>query len=131
MILLNKAIIFDDTGRYLYKKSFASSQKVFSHNERSYNVNTKASYKETRFFFITMREYYYSLDDPNPLVLDKKCQPIYDASMYNKSLLTKVLTEANNMKKPAWMSIFNPAVIGTITMGTIVMMVVIGYFLTL
>lgn len=129
-ILINKAIIFDDTGRFLYGISFKYGQDILSYQERSYNINTKASYKESKFWFITFRDYYYSINDPNPILLDKRREPIYDARMYNRSLLTKVLTEANNMLKPAWMSLFTAPVVISLIMGFIVILIVIGYYST-
>lgn len=131
MIIFNSAIIFDDTGRFLYRIKFKNNQSVVTYDERSYNINTKASHKETHFrFFVNFvfRDYYYSLNDPNPLILDKKCEPIYDARMYNKTLFTKVLTEANNMVRPAWMNLISFPIIAAVFIGIVLIMIVLGYY---
>lgn len=92
------AYFYNDRGEYVGRKSFSQKERTFKYGNRSYNIILKEG-TETKFdyFLWERRIYYYNINNPNPIKMDKKAEPILDAEVYNQFLETKVIKDLNDI----------------------------------
>lgn len=93
------ALFFDDSGRYVGKKSLSWKDKHFSFARREFNFfPERSSFFKLKTLFRTTKYYHYNLNDPMPLVLSKSVEPVLDSLVY-KSILDSDLVSKLNPKK--------------------------------
>ena len=102
-----KAVFFDDRGEQVGTKKFDRKDAHFKYNDGAYNIAIKESTMfEVKGFFFDKRYFQYNLNDPNPILLDKKREPIINARLYNINLETKVARELNDLDKSDFERLF-------------------------
>lgn len=94
-----KAIFYDDKGNYAGIKGFNRKEKSMDYGKGTYNIDLNCSYFDRKAFFHDKRYYYYSLNNPNPVLMNKKAEPILNSESYNIMLKTKVLRDLNELSK--------------------------------
>lgn len=101
-----KAIFYDDKGDFVEVKQFSRKEKTFkAFGNKSFNINLNASYFDRKHFFFDKRYFYYNINNPNPILMNKKAEPIMDSESYNVNLETKVLRDLNELSKgKGWLS---------------------------
>lgn len=88
-ILKYVAVFLDDEGNEVGQKSFKPTEKSFKFKGGSYNiVIDKATFTTVNRWYWDVQQYYYNINDPMPLILNKKCEPVIDAKIYNAVLET-------------------------------------------
>jgi hypothetical protein len=103
------AVFYDDKGEEVGKKSFSSTAKLITFKGRSFNVFSDcSSFTSMKRWYWDLEIYHYPLDNPNPLVLNKKCEPLMDSEAYNVQLTTKVLKDLNEHGKKGLLSSLTP-----------------------
>lgn len=99
-IKLYYAKIFDEKGQFIKNQRFAPYNNVFSYKNKSYNIILKdISYFDIKGILWTNRYYFYNLSNPNPLILDKKCEPVLSPELYNIMLETTTAQKLNDLSK--------------------------------
>jgi hypothetical protein len=107
------AIFYDDKGEQLGKKGFSKVAKTFDYCGNSYNVFAdNASFTTIKRWYWDVEQYHYNINNPNPFLLNKKCEPILDSEMYNVQLKTKVARELNDLSKSGLKLDFKTVLIG-------------------
>lgn len=92
------ACFLDDKGEFIGKKSFSNTQETFDYGNKSYNVFHKLqSYVIIKRWYWDLEIYFYNINNPNPLILNKKLEPVLSSEMYNIQLKTKVARDLNNL----------------------------------
>ena len=102
-----KAIFYDDRGEYIGTKKFDRKEAHFKYNDGAYNISIKDSTMfEVKGLFFNKRYFQYNLNDPNPILMDKKREPIMNARLYNINLETKLAKQLNDLDKGDWEKLF-------------------------
>lgn len=126
MALINtvRAWFFDAKGEYHGSKSFSKHAKNFKYGVGSYIVNLKATNKRDKPIIALWhrRTFYYNLDNPNPLILDKKGEPLIDPEALNINLETKVLRDLNDLANDNFSKYITPKniILGLVVIGLII-----------
>jgi len=114
---------FDEKGQFIKNQRFAPYSKVFSFKDKSYNVDLRdASYFDSKGILWTNRYFMYNLSNPDPLILNKKMEPIISPEIYNIMLETKTAQKLNDLSKPRFNLNFKTLII-------IGVVIVAGYLL--
>ena len=117
------AVFFDDNGDYIEKQQFKQIDPTIKFKDRQYNILLDtASHFNIKHFFHDKRYFFYSLKNPMPLMLDKKCEPVFNSKLYNIMLETKVATDLNNLANGVLGQYLTPRniIIGVIIIGVII-----------
>ena len=94
---INQAWFFDQAGTEVGTKKFKNTAKTIKFKEGQYNhIPKEATRKKIKGWFVTKYIYFYNIEDPNPILLDKKKEPILNAEAYNVQLETKAVRDINN-----------------------------------
>jgi hypothetical protein len=94
------ACFYDDKGEFLSKKGFSKTAKTFDYDGKSYNIyQDDATATKVKRWYWDLEEYHYNINNPNPMLLNKKAEPILDSEMYNIQLKTKVARDLNDLSK--------------------------------
>lgn len=97
------AKIFDENGQFVKNIWFPKFEKTFKYKSKSYNVKTKeASYYDAKGLLWDNRYYIYNISNPDPILLDKKAEPIIDPEMYNIQLENQTAKKLNDLAKGSW-----------------------------
>jgi hypothetical protein len=97
------ACFYDDKGEFLDKKSFSKTAKTLDYDNKTYNVfQDNATITKIKRWYWDLELYHYNINNPNPMVLNKKLEPILDAEMYNIQLKTKVARDLNDLANPGF-----------------------------
>lgn len=117
------ACFYDDKGEYIGKKSFSKTAQTFKFNNKAFNI-----YHGDDTFLVTstlikrwywdIELYHYNINNPNPIILNKKAEPILDSEMYNIQLETKVARDLNDLSKGGLFDNLN--------MKTVFILIIIG-----
>lgn len=124
------ATFYDDKGEYLGKKNFSKKAKNFeygtSKNKGLYNVILNASFRETSIFPLLWkrRTYFYNISNSNPLVLNKKAEPLLSPEMYFIQIKTEIAKKLNDLAKTGFLEYLTPR---NIIIGIVVL--VLLYFI--
>lgn len=122
----HKAVFFDDKGLFLGMKGLNYKEKYFYYKDGAYNfIPSKSSFIKVKCIFRNVKYYFYYINNPNPIVLDKKCVPILDSVPY-KTILESDLVKKLNPKKSRLLELLNFKVIIII----LVIIAVIYYFVS-
>lgn len=93
------AHIFDAQGEYLGAKGFSKTALNFEYEDGLYNTpncfKEKITYSYVKRWYWDIEIYFYTYGNPNPWILDKTGEPIYDAKAYNIQMNSKVLKDLN------------------------------------
>lgn len=117
-----KAVLFDDKGEEADITKFKRKEGFFTKKKKSYTIDLKnASHFIKRGLLIDRVYYFYPLNNPSPLLLDKKCEPIMNADAFNSLLETKVIREINKLDKTGLSELLTPRniIIGLIILGAV------------
>lgn len=94
------AIFYDDKGEQIARKGFSKTANTITYGNRSFNVfHDKASTTLIKRWYWNVEQYHYNINNPNPFMLNKKCEPILDSENYNIQLNTKVARDLNDLSK--------------------------------
>lgn len=108
----NRIWFFDARGEYFGKKGFSKHQKYVKYSKGAYNISFQdSSFKEDNplpFGIWKRRTYFYNIDNPNPIKLDKKAEPLISPELYNVNLETNVAKQLNDLAKKGLMDFINP-----------------------
>jgi len=116
------ACFYDDKGEFLGKISFDKTSSTFDYGNRSYNVfHDDATVTKIKRWYWDLELYKYNINNPNPMILNKKCEPILDAEMFNIQLKTKVARDLNDLTNPGFKLTWKTALIGIIAIIIIYM----------
>jgi hypothetical protein len=119
------ACFYDDKGDYLGSCGFSKTEKHFEYENRRFNVfHDNVTYTKFSRWYWDVEIYHYNINNPNPLDLKKKVEPIFDAEMYNIQIKTEVAKKLNDLANPSWLK--------NLSFGTIALFVIIaivGYML--
>lgn len=97
------AVFYDDHGRYLGQKRLKYREKYFSWRGRAFNfLPYDSSYLKRTGILKTVKYYHYNFNNANPLLLDKKCEPILSNDTY-KAILDSDLVKKLNPKKAGFL----------------------------
>jgi len=104
------ALLFDDRGELLAKKSFRRKDDFFTYDgERKFNIILQNTTAFEKFGILWNTKYYfYNINNPNPLVLNKKLEPILNSKIYNVMLETKVARDLNDLTKSTLSQLMTP-----------------------
>ena len=106
-IKLFYGVLFDDNGDEFGKKRFKRKEEYFTKNKKSYIIDVKnASYFKKEGFILDKKYFFYNKNNPSPLRLDKKCEPILNSDSFNSLLETKVIREMNKLDKGTFGDLF-------------------------
>lgn len=92
----HKALLFDDNGEFLDIQGFKRSDDYFTYGSgkdaRKFNIilNNCTTWEKRHLIRGNKRYYYYNINNPNPILLDKKSEPIISSKIYNVMLETKI-----------------------------------------
>lgn len=120
-----RAWFFDSRGEYHGKKMFSKHASTIKYKDKTFIVDLDATYKKDYPFIISWiwerRTYFYNIDNPAPLKLDKKGIPILTPEMLQIQLDTKIARDLNDLaKKNAFLAMFTPKRIILIALGALV-----------
>jgi hypothetical protein len=97
------ACFYDDKGEFLGKKGFNKKASLLDYKDRSYNVlQTGVTSTPVKRWYWDLEQYHYNINNPNPLNLSKRVEPILSSEMYNIQLKTKVARDLNDLAKPGF-----------------------------
>jgi hypothetical protein len=117
------AIIFDDNGDFVNCIRFKQKDSTIKFEKRQYNIILdKASHFNRKGLFHDKRFFFYNLNNPNPILINKKIEPIFSSKLYNIMLETKVATDLNNLADGGLGQYLTPRniIIGIIVIGVII-----------
>jgi len=94
------ACFYDDKGEFIGKKAFSKTDKLLDYEGRTFNIfqDGISSTKMKRWYW-DVEQYHYNINNPNPFLLNKKCEPKVDSEVYNIQLKTKVMRDLNDLSK--------------------------------
>lgn len=120
-----RALFFDENGDYLGSKTFKRSEKIFKYKKNSYNIDLKySSFRNINVIPILWdrKDYYYNIGNSNPVLIDKKSEPIINPELYNIMLETKVARDLNDLSRKGLADFLTPRniLIGLIVVGAII-----------
>lgn len=94
------ACFYDDKGEFLDKKGFSKTASTLDYGDRSFNVyQDGVTVTKIKRWYWDIELYHYNFNNPNPMILNKKHEPIIDSEMYNIQLKTKVARDLNDLSK--------------------------------
>lgn len=105
------AYIFDQNGKLHGRVRFSKQDKTFKYGKGTYNIDIEnGSVIETRRWFgkIYLIEYFYNISNPNPILFDKKNEPILNPELYDSMLETKVAQELNSLSNDGFSKYLTP-----------------------
>lgn len=106
---LTRAVFYDDDGEEVKKKLFKSTHGNFKDGKRSYIIDLKqSSYFELRGVIWNTRYYSYQLNNPMPMLLNKKHEPIINTELLNIQLENKVARDLNRVGDNKLSELFTP-----------------------
>lgn len=110
------AIMLDDKGQEVAQKAFNPTEKTFSYKGGSYIIATdKASYTTSNRWYWNVENYYYTLGNPQPLLLTKHgVEPAISAKVLDAILeadFAKKISALSKGIKLNWKTILIGAVI--------------------
>jgi len=92
--------IWDNNGELIRNKKFNKNKKSFQVEDKTYNIDTQnGSYFDDNKFFYNRRFYQYNVDTPDPIKMNKKIEPLINATDYNTLIETKHLQKLNDVNK--------------------------------
>ena len=116
------AVFYDDKGEEIGKKSFSKTDKTFKYKGRSYNnYHDEATFTTIKRWYWDIELYHYNINNPNPMVINKKVEPILDSETYNVMLETKVIRDLNNVGAKGLLANITPL---QIIIGVVILVVV-------
>lgn len=117
------ALFYDDKGEFLGRAKYKKWDSLIKVGKRRYNIiKEKATITKIKGLFFDKEYTHYNYNNPNPMLLDKKQEPIYNAELYNIQLDTKVMRDLNNLAKKSLAELLTPIniLIGLIVIGVII-----------
>ena len=93
------AVFYDDKGEQIGRKGFSKTAKLVNFQDKAFNVYHEASSTLYKRWYWDINQYHYNINNPNPLILNKKCEPVLDSEVYNVQLKTKVMRDLNDLAK--------------------------------
>lgn len=111
MIKLFYGKIFNDRGEFLKNQYFKKYEPTFKFKSKRYNINLqKGSFYEVTSipFILKKRFYFYNINNPDPLCLDKKVEPIMNPDLYNTIIENEEAKKLNNLHKKNLLSFLEP-----------------------
>lgn len=101
-------VFYDDNGKFLDKKKVKRKDTIVEWNDETYNISIgEGSITEIECLWFNKEYYHYVRGNPNPLKLNKKCEPIINARLYNIQLNTHLAEELNNLSND-WKKLITP-----------------------
>lgn len=95
----HKAVFFDDNGLPVGQKSLKYNELTFSFNDASYNfLPSESSYFKRKGLWKTTKYYFYNVNDPMPLKIQKNIEPLIRSDVY-KTILDSDLVKKLNPRK--------------------------------
>lgn len=107
VIKTKEAWFFDEKGDWHGKKHFSKHSKTITYGKGSYNIDFKRmSYKRVVMLpgLWEKRVYFYNTSNSNPILIDKKSEPIMSPELYDIQLKTKVARELNDLANEGLLS---------------------------
>lgn len=101
------AYFYDDKGRFVGKKTFRKTDSLITFQGRKFNVNYNATWTYFNRWYWDLEVYQYNLNNPDPFLLNKKCQPLMSSEQYNIQLETKVARDLNDLAKGNFLANLN------------------------
>lgn len=93
------AVFYDDKGEQIGRKGFSKTAKLVYFQDKAFNVFHEASSTLYKRWYWDINQYHYNINNPNPLILNKRSEPILDSEVYNVQLKTKVIRDLNDLAK--------------------------------
>lgn len=118
-----RAYIFDNLGHEVGNKFFGKTDEKFRfdnrtfHTPQCYKIHITKKIREC--FLWTEHEYFYNIDSPDPLVLDKKVEPKVNSALYDTMLDTSMLRELLAMSKSGFKIELKHIVIAGLVIGAL------------
>lgn len=99
------AIFYDSQGHYVGRKKLDFAQPTFTFLHRGYNfIPLKSSFFKVQHVFNSTKYYFYSLDNPNPLLIKNKLEtPVLTSEEFGVLLETDVIKKLNDLSKKNWL----------------------------
>lgn len=98
-----RAYFFDNLGHEVGNKFFGKTDELIKFDKRSFHTpqcfKIHITKKIRECFLWTEHEYFYNIDTPEPLILDKKVEPKVNSALYDTMLDTSMLRELLAMSK--------------------------------
>lgn len=101
------AYFYDDKGRFVGKKTFRKTDSLITFQGRKYNINYNATWTYFNRWYWDLEVYQYSLNNPDPFLLNKKGEPLMNSEQYNIQLETKVARDLNDLSKGNFLANLN------------------------
>lgn len=102
---------FDNKGEFLGNGKFKKYDTNFKFKQKRFNVEMQnGSYYEvtTIPLILKKRYYFYNIDSPNPIKLDKKAEPILNSDLYNSIIESEEAKKLNNIGRKSIMDFLEP-----------------------
>lgn len=95
-------VFFDDLGYYVGRVKLDYKERKFYYKDRAFNFKPKeSSFFKYATLFRTKKYYFYNINNPDPILIDKKVEPIMDAGVYktilDSDLVKKLNPKSNNL----------------------------------
>jgi hypothetical protein len=121
------AIFFDDKGEYLDVCKLKRSQDTFKYGsgkeQRQFNIilDNCTTFNRKGLLF-DKRYYFYNINNPMPLILNKRCEPVFNSKLYNVMMETNVAQQLNDLAKDSFAKYLTPRniIIAIIIIGVII-----------
>lgn len=131
-IKFHTAHFFDTSGQFIASYRFKIStkwgikEKIFKYKYGTYNIKPNASNQRLIYFpyLVDHVIYFYTIGNPDPLIISHDMKPLINAYDYNVQLETKILTELNKVRQSGLMALLTPR---NIIIG-IIILVAVFYF---
>lgn len=116
-----RGMLFNDKGEFLDKVNFKKRDDTFKKKNKSYNVIWGASSFILKGYIVDRKYYFYNVNNPNPVQIDKKAEPIINSDIYNSLLETKVIREMNKLDQKGLGEFLTPknVIFGLVILGVI------------
>lgn len=111
------ALFYDSSGSFVGSKRICTSfsigikQKTFNFNKGTYNVKPFVSRSRVTpfpYFFSDYYFYVYQLNNPDPVQLDEKCLPSFNAFIYRDLLESNLVNDLNKSRRNTFGNLLTP-----------------------
>lgn len=123
------AHFWDERGEYHGKTSFNKNDKIIKYGGGAYNVDIKRAsrYLSDVFPLVWDRyNYTYNIGNPNPVILDKKGEPLMDPKLYQVELELRLAKQLSDLSDGGLMKFLTLKNIAIFVIGG----VIVYYFAT-
>lgn len=117
-----KAVLLGDSGEQIKVLRIPKHENKFKWKTRQYVVMRKEVKPIIiKKLFFKHKYYYYNVNNPYPLNMGKKAEPLVNTEIFNALMETKVLIDLNKIKKGLFDGLdFKMVLIGLVVIGVII-----------